>query len=38
MIELDKFKHPRTKEVLTNHFAFELMRYVPWHVEKFFEQ
>ena len=38
IIELDKFKVPsENKPLLTNHFAFEVVRNIPSQIEKFFE-
>ncbi len=38
LIELDKFKVPvNDKPFLTNHFAFEVVRNIPFQIEKFFE-
>ena len=38
LIELDKFKVPVVdKPLLTDHFAFEVVRNIPSQIEKFFE-
>ena len=38
LIELDKFKVPLgNKTFLTDHFAYEVVRNIPFQIEKFFE-